>query len=110
NAQTHEELPLGDIRINRVSVGGEFNRWSTDVWPMARSGDTWVTTRPITEFEASRELKFKFVINGRYWAEPPADAQNRALAPGNAANLVLKTDRPEPVRSGETNAQRTVHR
>ena len=109
---TGEWLPIGDVRINRVSVAGEFNRWSTEALPMARSGGYWVATRPITEFESSRPLQFKFVINGRFWAEPPPDALNRAVTTdGNkVANLVLQIDRPVSPTEAAPHAQSPVHR
>ena len=109
---TGEWIPIGDVRINRVSVAGEFNRWSTEAMAMARSGEYWVATRPISEFESSRSLQFKFVINGRYWAEPPPDALNRAFTTGGTkiANLVLQIDRPVPPPEAAPHAQPPVHR
>lgn len=91
---SNDLFPIGDVRINRVSVAGEFNRWSTEAMPMTRAGEYWVAMRPITEFESSRPFQFKFVINGRFWAEPPPDALNRALAKDGVANLMLQIDKP----------------
>ncbi len=91
---SNDLFPIGDVRIHRVSVAGEFNRWSTEAMAMVRAGEYWVATRPITEFESSRPFQFKFVINGRFWAEPPPDALNRALAKDGVANLMLQIDKP----------------
>lgn len=91
---SNDLFPLSDVRIHRVSVAGEFNRWSTEAMAMVRAGEYWVATRPITEFESSRPFQFKFVINGRFWAEPPPDALNRALAKDGVANLMLQIDKP----------------
>jgi hypothetical protein len=92
----NEWVAADSVRIDRVAVAGEFNRWSTDALPMARAGDAWTTTRPIREFESERPLQFKFVINGQFWAEPPAEATNRAPAPDNShvANLRLILNQP----------------
>ena len=105
-------MPMTDLRIHRVAVAGEFNRWSTDAWPMARAGEWWIASHAITELESTRALQFKFVVNGRYWAEPPADAANRATVTdgGRNANLVLQVDRPGATHPSETHAQPPVHR
>ena len=110
SGSSNDVFPLGDVRINRVSVAGEFNRWSTEAMPMARAGDYWVAARPITEFESSRPFQFKFVINGRCWAEPPPNALNRALAKDGVANLMLQIDKPSPPKEVAPHAQAPVHR
>ena len=107
---SNDLFPVGDVRINRVSVAGEFNRWSTEAMPMVRAGEYCVATRPITEFESSRPLQFKFVINGHFWAEPPPDALNRALAKDGVANLMLQIDRPVTPVDTQPNAQAPLHR
>ena len=91
----NEWVPADSVHIDRVAVAGEFNRWSTDALPMARAGDAWTTTRPIREFEGERPQQFKFVVNGQFWAEPPAEATNRAPAPdgSHVSNLQLILDR-----------------
>ena len=79
---------------------------------MGRSGGVWVARRLITEFESSRPLLCNFVINGRYWAEPPPDALNRAFTTGDTkiANLVLQIDRPVSPPEAAPHAQPPVHR
>ena len=93
---TGEWVPMKELRINSVAVAGEFNRWSTDAWPLARSGEGWIATRPIAEFEQVRPQQFKFVINGRFWAEPPTTALNRITAPDETrvTNLMLQINNP----------------
>jgi hypothetical protein len=82
---------LSELRIHSVSVAGEFNRWSTTAWPMALAGDQWITTHAIADFNPDRPLGFKFVINGEFWVEPPAQALNRAPVPDSRlANLMLE--------------------
>ena len=98
SGETGEWIRLSDLRIVSVAVGGEFNRWSVDRWPLTRSGEWWVASRPIHDLDSGRRQLFKFVINGRFWAEPPAGASNRVLAGDGSrvANLSLEIDRPRP--------------
>lgn len=87
-----------DIDIGTVAVAGEFNGWSTDAWPMAETdGGTYQLTRPIEELKGRESWQFKFVIDGFYWVEPPADAENapRTGFSNASRNLILWIEKPE---------------
>ena len=91
SGSTGEWIPLEDLRLNRLALAGEFNQWSTEAWPMTRSGPWWVAVRRRSEV-GSGHSQFKFVVNDRFWVEPPEAAANRAsVTPGSRnANLVLE--------------------
>src|SRR5206468_13051441 len=109
---TGEWIRMDDLRVTRVAVSGEFNRWSNDNCPLARSGGEWVAERPVSEFDAARPQRFKFIVNGKFWAEPPLDALNRLpISDGSrVANLVLRTDRATGAAPAGTHAEPPVHR
>lgn len=70
-----------------VAVSGEFNGWDITANPMEREGDQWVTTLDLEP----GEYAYKFVIDGEYEGQPPADVltkwhegvENRALVVGD---------------------------
>jgi 1,4-alpha-glucan branching enzyme len=76
NAQSHSsavatpkpvEFVYKNPKAKKVCVVGDFNKWSTKVHCMNRSGDTWKLnmTLPPGRYE------YKFIVNGRNWQEDP---------------------------------------
>ncbi len=60
-----------------VSIAGDFNRWSSNAWPAARMGDTWMWIREAT-FPTDARLDYKFVTNGGMtWSLDPANPRSQ---------------------------------
>jgi hypothetical protein len=92
---TGEWLDIRGLPIDDVCVAGEFNDWSKDAWQMTkgRSG-VYELSKSWAAFRERQEWQFKFVINGFYWVEPPAEAPNRvpsgAWRENRSYNLVVR--------------------
>jgi len=59
--------------VNDVFVSGEFNDWATDdwLWRMQKVSDTrYELTKKLYDFTSDFDWEFKFVVNGKHWAEP----------------------------------------
>jgi hypothetical protein len=103
---TGETVPLSSASFDEssdVAVAGEFNDWSRSAWKMTplKSG-VYSLTVPLSKFEGRDSWLFKFVIDGIYWVEPPANASN-AVPTGfgnNSFNLVLQLTEPEQNMAG----------
>jgi hypothetical protein len=81
---------LGSLQIDSVAVAGTFNDWDRTAWQMNRMEDGgFELSKPLTAFSDQPYGEFKFVINGKLWAEPPL-----MVVPGDtgALNYML----PEP--------------
>jgi hypothetical protein len=80
--------------INQVNVAGDFNEWNPGLakYQMIKSEGTLFTlTISKTSLGKTGELKqFKFVLNHKYWVEPPAQATNKFTGKDGNTNLVLK--------------------
>jgi hypothetical protein len=92
-----EWLELGDIEIKSVALAGEFNDWSENAWPMDKDSEgRHRLTKDVDTFRGQDEWQFKFVINERFWVEPPSDATNSVPTGlgNNSQNLVLRVFKP----------------
>lgn len=64
------EFVYKNPKAKNVCVVGDFNKWSTKVHCMTRSGGTWKLsmTLPPGRYE------YKFIVDGRVWREDPKAA------------------------------------
>lgn len=87
-----EFVDVSALRIESVTVAGEFNAWSKTEWPMQRKGSRYVLTKAKSELGSAPSYQFKFVVNGEWWVEPPLTASNQKSTGfmNNSANLVLE--------------------
>jgi hypothetical protein len=80
--------------INQVNVAGDFNGWNPDLpkYQMKKRGGTLFTmTISKSALGKTGELKqFKYVLNHKYWIEPPPQAMNRFTGKDGNTNLTLK--------------------
>ena len=98
-----KRVAMIDIELSErsgVAVAGEFNGWSTDAWMMEfKEPGVYELRRPLEGFGGQGAWKFKFVIDGLLWVEPPASAPN--VKPtgfsNDSFNLVLWPEGPPPV-------------
>ncbi|MBV6655081.1 MAG: hypothetical protein KI786_15050 [Mameliella sp.] len=63
-----------DIDVESVAIAGDFNDWSTDGWRMKKIGEgRFQLRKQIEDFDDAFRWEFKFVVNGKFWAEPSKD-------------------------------------
>lgn len=76
-----EKLDFGDFDIEQVVVSGNFNMWSRDNWTMKKvSENIYELRKKLSDFTDQFSWEFKFVINGKYWAEPYRETSNTVPA------------------------------
>ncbi len=80
--------------INQVNVAGDFNRWSPDAgkYQMIKvDGKIFKLRVGKINLGKKGELRqFKFVLNHKYWVEPPVEALNKFKGADGNTNLTLK--------------------
>jgi hypothetical protein len=80
--------------INQVNVAGDFNGWNPDVakFQMKKADGTLFTLKvnKSTIGKKGELRQFKFVLNHKYWVEPPIEAQNKFTGKDRNTNLTLK--------------------
>ncbi len=98
-----KRVDFDDFQIYKVAVAGDFNDWSREDWRMEQvSPGRYQLRKPIEAFNDAFRWEFKFIINGKYWAEPSARVRNRAAVTQHnwfwetAYNHELYTARPHP--------------
>ena len=80
--------------IKTVQLAGDFNGWSPDnaAFRMQQVNDKiyhLVLSKKSLGKKGDTRL-FKFVLNGKYWIEPPAEAVNRITGKDGNTNLFCK--------------------
>jgi hypothetical protein len=80
--------------INQVNVAGDFNGWNPNSikYQMSKAdGMLFKITLAKGSLGKTGELRqFKFVLNHKYWVEPPAQAINKFRGRDGNTNLTLK--------------------
>lgn len=80
--------------INQVNVAGDFNGWDPNSvkYQMNKAEGTLfkVTISKTTLGKTGEQRQFKFVLNHKYWVEPPAQAINKFTGKDGNTNLILK--------------------
>ncbi|WP_224491592.1 early set domain-containing protein [Robertkochia flava] len=89
------------VKVKRVCISGNFNNWDKDGVPMDPLGDgVFVLSQPLSIFKDELTWDFKYLVNGKYWAEPDASFRDNVVA-GTFPNgdtsyfLQLNTFRPD---------------
>jgi hypothetical protein len=79
--------------INEVNIAGDFNDWKPDApkFKMNKAANLFkITISKNTLGKKGETRQFKFVLNHKYWVEPPAEAQNKFTGKDKNTNLTLK--------------------
>lgn len=80
--------------INQVNIAGDFNGWSPnfDKYQMNKVNDKLfkITVCKTSLGKTGDIRQFKFVLNHKYWVEPPAQALNKFKGKDGNTNLTLK--------------------
>ncbi|NJL14199.1 MAG: hypothetical protein HC913_15105 [Microscillaceae bacterium] len=102
----HQVYDFRDLDVVEVAVAGEFNNWSKDGWKMRQIDDyRFQLRKKLKDFDGKFEWQYKFIVNEKYWVEPPVKARNQVeMYPGyrKSRNLVLNTEVPTPSLEGNT--------
>lgn len=68
---TLQKLEFSDLNINKVVVTGNFDKWSEKAWRMKKTGPyTYQLRKKVSDFNDDFTWEFKFLINGKYIADP----------------------------------------
>ena len=108
NKLTHknksQRLDFEDIDIYKVALSGNFNNWSMKGWKMKRTRDgKFQIRKKIEDFDDQFKWEFKFIVNGKYWAEPGKNISNKSEVTfhndlwEDVYNLDLYTIAPVPI-------------
>ncbi|EAS20228.1 hypothetical protein BBFL7_01110 [Flavobacteria bacterium BBFL7] len=74
---TEVELEIADINIKNVTVAGSFNKWSGKGWKLTRKEKyVYELRKKIKDLNTDSGASFKFLINEKFWVEPPPFASN----------------------------------
>jgi hypothetical protein len=80
--------------ISQVNVAGDFNAWNPNAnkYQMIKvDGKLFKITISKTTIGVKDQLhQFKFVLNHKYWVEPPAEALNKFKGADGNTNLTLR--------------------
>ncbi len=80
--------------IKQVNLAGDFNGWSPDSKKyLLKKIDNTIYTLTLSKAEIGKKgetKQFKFVLNGKYWIEPPAEAENKLTGKDGNTNLLLR--------------------
>jgi len=80
--------------INQVNIAGDFNGWNPDLpkYQMKKGeGTLYTTTLPKSALgKTGEQRQFKYVLNHKYWIEPPAPVTNKYTGKDGNTNLTLK--------------------
>jgi len=99
----NEKVDFDDLDIYEVAVAGNFNGWSRRKWRMKKIGpQRYQLRKKIADFDDAFKWEYKFVINGKYWAEPSDGVYNKSKVTHgkevweDAYNLLLFSARQSP--------------
>ncbi len=94
-------LKIDDIKLRDIAVAGTFNDWSGKGWKLERVNEqVYELRKKVKDLNASSGTSFKFLINDRFWVEPPAFASNRSISSFNdlftsVYNLDMNLGKPD---------------
>lgn len=81
NVDDYPNIKYNDDTINDVFVSGEFNNWATNQWKMQKVTNTrYELKKSLHDFTSDFDWEFKFIVNGKHWAEPSANFKNSVTA------------------------------
>ena len=71
------KVDFADLKIYDVVISGNFNNWSKDGWKLAKKSEyQYELRKPLTEFNDPFPIEFKYIINGKYIADPGGSDPN----------------------------------
>ncbi len=80
--------------IKQVNLAGDFNGWSPNNKKyLLKKVDNIIYTLTLSKTDIGKKgetRQFKFVLNEKYWIEPPAEAENKLTGKDGNTNLLLR--------------------
>jgi hypothetical protein len=78
--------------IKSVSLAGDFNGWKPNQpgFILKQEGQLYKLVLPKNIGKPGEIHQFKFVLNNKYWVEPPANASNKFKGADGNVNLTIR--------------------
>lgn len=77
NVNDYPNIKNNGDAIDNVFVSGEFNNWATNKWKMKKLNDSiYQLSKKLSVFASEFGWEFKFIVNGKHWAEPSKSFEN----------------------------------
>jgi 1,4-alpha-glucan branching enzyme len=87
------QVDFADLRIYEVAVSGQFNNWNKKGWKMSRKGEFLFELRKnLADFNDAFPMDFRYVINGKYLANPDLSLSDPKNVSNNFLEDVYKLD------------------
>lgn len=88
-----DKVDFADMRIYEVAVTGEFNNWNKKGWHMVKQGEFLFELRKkVTDFNDAFPLEFRYIINGKYIADPNGNISDERQFSDDFLKDVYKLD------------------
>jgi hypothetical protein len=88
------ELDKRRGEIKTVNLAGDFNSWNANNpnFTLKQGEDKIykIVLHKKSIGQKGETHKFKFVVNGKYWIEPPQEALNKITGDDHNSNLFIK--------------------
>ena len=88
------DLDKRRTEIKSVNLAGDFNAWNANnpnfVLKTTDSKIYKLVLHKKTIGKKGETHSFKFVVNGKYWIEPPQEALNKITGADHNTNLYIK--------------------
>jgi hypothetical protein len=87
------QVDFADLGIKDVALTGEFNNWSKDGWKMRKRDEfTFEIRKKIQDFNDPFPFDFRYIINGRYIADPEGQITDPRQFQDNFLEDIYKVD------------------
>src|SRR5690606_7071311 len=68
-----DKIDFAELKIYDVAITGNFNNWNEAGWKMHKTGEfQYELRKKLNDFNDAFPPEFKYIINGRYIADPNA--------------------------------------
>jgi 1,4-alpha-glucan branching enzyme len=87
------KVDFADLGIYEVAVTGQFNNWSKKGWRMTKRDEfTFELRKRLHDFNDAFPLDFRYIINGRYLADPEGNITDPRQFDDNFIEDIYKVD------------------
>lgn len=87
------KVDFADLGIHEIAVTGQFNDWSKKGWRMTRRDEfTFELHKRIQDFNDAFPLDFRYIINGRYIADPEGKVMDKKQFEDDFLEDIYKVD------------------
>lgn len=87
------KVDFADLGIYEVAVTGQFNNWNKKGWKMTKLDDyTYELRKRVHDFNDAFPFEFRYIINGRYLADPEGKITDTRQVEDNFLEDIYKVD------------------